>query len=97
MNDGPSEYPTITNYPNPFNPSTTIEFNLTKPGFAKLSVYNITGQKICDLATGNMNAGKHSYVWNGRDSKGMPLSSGIFVTRLETENNVISNRMMLVK
>lgn len=44
-----------------------------------------------------MGIGKHSYIWNGRDSKGMPVSSGIFFTRLETKDNVISNRMMLVK
>ena len=96
-NNGPEAFETINNYPNPFNPTTTIEFNLTKPGYANLSVYNLTGQKVCELASGDLGIGKHSYLWNGRDSKGTPVSSGIFFTRLETRDNVISNRMMLVK
>ena len=49
----PSVFQTIKNYPNPFNPTTTIEFNLTKPGYANLSVYNLTGQKVCELASGD--------------------------------------------
>ena len=95
--ENPESFAMLTNYPNPFNPSTTIEFNLIKPETVNLSVYNLTGQKVCELASGNMGIGKHSYIWNGRDSKGTPVSSGIFFTRLETKDNIISNRMMLVK
>jgi hypothetical protein len=95
--ENPAEFATINNYPNPFNPSTTIEFNLTKPGLTNLSVYNIAGQKVCELVSSDMTAGKHSVIWNGRNSKGTPVSSGIFFTRLETKDSVISNRMMLIK
>ncbi|MFC1490332.1 FlgD immunoglobulin-like domain containing protein [Candidatus Latescibacterota bacterium] len=85
------------NYPNPFNPATTIEFTLPEAGFAELSVYNITGQKIRELLSGEMTAGFHSALWDGRDQLGNPVSSGVFISRLRTRDNVFSNRMILVK
>jgi hypothetical protein len=95
--ENPESFALLKNYPNPFNPATTIEFTITKPGPINLSIFNITGQKVAELVSGSVTAGKHSVVWNGRDSKGAPLSTGIYISRLETKNNVISQRMMLVK
>ena len=95
--ENPLGFALLNNYPNPFNPTTTIEYNITKSGLTNLSIYNISGQKVCDLFSGYSTPGKHSVVWNGRDSKGTPVSSGTFITRLKTSDSVISNRMMLVK
>jgi len=95
--ENPESFALLKNYPNPFNPTTTIEFTVTKPGPINLSVYNITGQKVSELVSGSVTAGKHSVVWNGHVSKGTSLSTGIYISRLETKDKVISQRMLLVK
>ncbi|MFC1552548.1 FlgD immunoglobulin-like domain containing protein [Candidatus Latescibacterota bacterium] len=97
VEDEPQSFLLLSNYPNPFNPTTTIEFTLPEAGFAELSVYNIAGQKVRGLVSSEMIAGVHSAVWDGRDQSGNLVSSGIFITRLKTMDNVKSNRMMLVK
>jgi len=97
QSENPEGFALLSNYPNPFNPTTTIEYSITKPGLTNLSIYNIAGQKVCDLVSGYTAPGKHSVVWNGRDNNGTPVSSGIFISRLESRDIVVSNRMMLVK
>jgi len=93
----PSSFALLSNYPNPFNLSTTIEFTLPEGGFTELVIYNISGQKIRELVSVDMTPGVHSVVWDGRDENGTPVSSGIFISRLKNRDNVFSNRMMLVK
>ncbi|MFC1539041.1 FlgD immunoglobulin-like domain containing protein [Candidatus Latescibacterota bacterium] len=93
----PESFILLSNYPNPFNPLTTIQFTLPEAGFTELVIYNSMGQKVRTLVTEYMPAGVHSAVWDGRDASGEPVSSGVFVTRLTSGDNVVSNRMMLVK
>lgn len=93
----PTQFRLIGNYPNPFNPSTTIEFSLSLSGKASLTVYNMTGQKVRELVTEQLSAGKHAMVWNGRDDRGKPVSSGVYIARLMMEGKVESHRMTLVK
>ena len=95
--DTPTVFPTLASYPNPFNPVTTISFTLPASGFAELAVYNLTGQKIRTLIGGELSPGVHEVVWDGCDDSGDPVSSGIFVSRLAAGENVVTNRMMLVK
>ena len=97
VEDAPESFAVMSNYPNPFNPTTTIEFTLPRAGYTELSVYNMSGQIVRVLATGEMNAGIHSAVWDGRDMNGSLVSSGVFISRLRTMDNVVSNRMLLVK
>lgn len=85
------------NYPNPFNPETTIAFSLEKAGSVKLEVYNIRGQRVKTLANGNMDKGKHNIVWNGRDSNGNQVSSGLYLYRLTTEKKEFNSKMILLK
>lgn len=75
---------TVRNYPNPFNPSTNIQFILPAPGFAALSIYSITGQKVRDLLAGNLSAGVHTVVWDGCDRSGEPVSSGVYFSRISS-------------
>jgi len=84
-------------YPNPFNPETTIFFNLAKDDHITLSVYNIRGQKVRDLASGVTSAGKHSVVWNGKDSFGNSVVSGIYFYRLTTKQGSVLQKMTLLK
>ena len=93
----PSPFKLIGNYPNPFNPSTTIEFSLPSDGKAGLAVYNMAGQKVRELVLEQLTAGKHAVVWNGRDNEGKPVSSGVYIARLKMEGKVESHRMTLVK
>jgi ligand-binding sensor domain-containing protein len=84
-------------YPNPFNPSTTIEFTLKKSGYATLSIYNLAGQKIVDLKSGMMNAATYSVVWNGKNAGGQPVSSGVYFAHLRSGNTVVNRKMTLAK
>lgn len=93
----PNEFSITGTYPNPFNMSTTIEFNLQKPGTAKLSVYSITGQKVRELAVGKLTAGKHTAVWDGKDANGNAVSSGIYIARLESGNKSAVAKMVMMK
>jgi ligand-binding sensor domain-containing protein len=84
-------------YPNPFNPSTTIEFTLTNAGQASLSIFNLAGQKIRDLRSGTISAGTHTAVWDGRDRNGQPVSSGVYFAQLRAGNTVVNRKMTLMK
>ncbi|MBS1514945.1 MAG: T9SS type A sorting domain-containing protein [Bacteroidetes bacterium] len=80
------------NFPNPFNPSTSISFNLAKQGFVNLSVYNINGRLVKELLDEKMNEGMHSINFNASD-----LASGIYTYRLQAEGVSVSRNMVLVK
>ena len=72
----------LNNYPNPFNPSTTIEFSIQKSSIINLSIYNIKGQKIKTLAQNEYTQGSHSIIWNGEDESGKSASSGVYYYKL---------------
>lgn len=88
---------TVTNYPNPFNPETTIQMSIPEASQVKLLVYNMKGQLVSILVDDFMEAGVHKYVWNGTDRRGNPAASGIYFYRLESEGQVINRRMLLLK
>lgn len=92
VNNLPIHFALNQNYPNPFNPSTKISFNLDKSGFANLTIYNILGQKVATLISGNLSAGVHEVNFNASS-----LSSGIYMYKLESGSNVAIKKMMLLK
>ncbi len=83
--------------PNPFNPSTTISFTLPVADRAVLTVYDITGQKVRTLVSEHMSAGTHSVVWDGKDTRGVPVSSGVYLSRLESAKVSCTAKMLLMK
>ncbi len=85
------------NYPNPFNPQTTIEFELAKAGIINLEVFNTLGQRVRVLKSGWETAGSHHIVWDGRDDAGHPVSSGSYFYKLKTEHGEETRRMVLVR
>ncbi|MBN1291065.1 MAG: T9SS type A sorting domain-containing protein, partial [Candidatus Latescibacteria bacterium] len=87
----------IKTFPNPFNPSTTIEFTLPKSGFTTITIYSLTGQKIRELTADYMNAGTHTLSWDGKDVNGNTVSSGIYITRLQAGKYTATGRMVLVR
>ncbi len=93
----PTPFAVTGNHPNPFNPSTTIEYALPSAGKASLAVYSITGQKVRELVSGTLPAGKHSAVWDGRDDRGRIVSSGVYLSRLTMGGISMARRILLVR
>jgi hypothetical protein len=85
------------NYPNPFNPSTTIEFSIPQKAWAKMNVYNIRGQKVKNLINSEIERGHHKIVWDGRDGTNRKVSSGIYFIRLESGGKTNTRKIMLMK
>jgi hypothetical protein len=97
-NEIPGLFALRANFPNPFNPSTTIKFDVARSGQVKLKVYNILGQEIATLVDGYFEAGKnYSANWNGKDALGRSVASGIYIYRLEAGRITKTRKMMLVK
>jgi hypothetical protein len=94
--DSPEELPEkVTlgkNYPNPFNPTTTIQYSLPEPTEVKLTVYNMLGQKVAELVNAQKQAGEHSVNFEADN-----LSSGVYIYKLETESFSQSRKMLLSK
>ncbi|MEW5795915.1 MAG: T9SS type A sorting domain-containing protein [Candidatus Zixiibacteriota bacterium] len=93
----PTAYALAQNYPNPFNPETTIEFSLPTPSAVELTVYNVLGQQVITLVSGEYPAGEHRVIWNGDDDSGVPVASGIYLYRLTVGSTVLTRKMMLLK
>jgi hypothetical protein len=86
------------NHPNPFNPSTTIEFSIQKDSKIDLSIYNIKGQKIRTLAQNDFTNGSHTIIWDGDNNFGKPVSSGIYYYKLNVNGKTEAvKKCMLLK
>jgi len=93
----PDRFGIVGNYPNPFNPATTIEFALERSGEVRLDIFNVLGQHIATLADGRYEAGRHTVVWDGTDRSGHVVASGVYFTRLSGEGQNSTHKMMLLK
>ncbi len=85
------------NYPNPFNPETTISFNMPTGGIVTLDIYNIKGQKVKSLVKGYQDAGQHNVVWNGKDEDNHSVSSGVYLYKMKSGTYSSSKKMILMK
>ncbi|HOQ83449.1 MAG TPA: choice-of-anchor Q domain-containing protein [Candidatus Syntrophosphaera thermopropionivorans] len=85
------------NYPNPFNPSTTIAFSIPETGRVRVSVYNVKGEKIKDLLNTEMTRGNHRLVWDGKDTNNRNVASGIYFIKLESVGKTSIRKAMLMK
>lgn len=96
-NDAVMPIMSLGNYPNPFNPETTISYSIKDNGNVSLDVFNLLGQKVTTLVNENQKAGEHSVVWNGTDSSGKNVSSGVYFYRLNTQGMTKTEKMVLMK
>ena len=87
----------ICNYPNPFNPETTIEFSLDNPGFVSIDIFNIKGEKVKTLVQADFEAQVHQVVWNGENDQGVPVSSGVYFYEMNTSDYTCVKKMILMK
>ncbi|HPR17739.1 MAG TPA: M1 family aminopeptidase [Candidatus Cloacimonadota bacterium] len=94
-----SEKPSLMNFPNPFNPSTTISFNLPQTALsATIEIYNLKGQKVKTFTNHPITqSSNHQIVWDGTDENGKSVSSGIYFCNLKTNDYQISRKMLLLK
>ena len=81
----PKQFALRQNYPNPFNPTTTIQFELPRARHVSIAIYNLIGQKVITLVNRRFDAGLHKVNWNGRAGNDSPLSSGVYLMRMEAE------------
>jgi len=88
----PAEFRITSVYPNPFNGQTVISFNLYETGKVEMSIYNVEGRRIADLTQSNLQAGRHSIVWNADTNP-----AGIYFIRAATQEKTIISKIVLVK
>jgi hypothetical protein len=93
----PDDLVLYANYPNPFNPSTTIRFDVPQAGTVNLTVYDLNGRRIATLVDENMAAGSHQVSWNGRDASGISVASGVYVYRLQQMNRTLNRKLTLLR
>lgn len=84
-------------YPNPFNASTTVGFGLAVPGSVQLEVFDVLGQRVRTLASGEFGAGLHSVSWDARDDAGFEVSTGIYLVRLQTPLRMQTTKVLLTR
>jgi PKD repeat protein len=84
------------NFPNPFNPTTTISYSLNQAGKTKLYIYNIKGQQVKTLVDEYKEAGNHKVVWNGEDESGRKVASGLYFYQLKNDDKTIDTKKMLL-
>ena len=92
----PDMYALSQCYPNPFNPSTTIRYQLPEPGNVRLTIYNQLGQEVRVLVSQMQPAGWYRVCWDGRDEAGQPVSSGAYLYRLEVAEEFLQTKKMVV-
>jgi len=87
----------VGNFPNPFNPETTVRFTLPNEESVVLEIFNVRGQRVRTLVNGYMNSGMHNIVWNGKDDSGREVGSGVYFYRLIAGDYQSVRRMILMK
>ena len=91
------QYILYQNYPNPFNANTYIRYSLDQDSFVELSIFSIEGKKVRTLVDRSASAGLHTILWDGRDDRGVAVSSGVYVYRLKTIHGITVKRLLYLK
>ena len=93
----PTEFVLHDNYPNPFNPTTTLRFDLPEVSNITLTIYNMLGQKVRTFDYQNTSAGYHSVTWNATNDLGQQVGAGVYLYQLQTKDFVKTRKMVLLK
>jgi hypothetical protein len=84
-------------YPNPFNPSVTIEYNVPQSCLVDLTIYNVMGQRVCHLVNEIQNEGMHSLIWGAVDQEGRRVGSGVYFCRLQVGTHRELRKVVLLR
>jgi len=93
----PKSYNLAQNFPNPFNPSTSIKFDMKEKGFVALKVYNVAGQLVRTLVNDTKDAGSHTITWDGKNNRGGAVASGIYFYKMETKDFSQTKKMVMLR
>ena len=93
----PTEFSLLQNFPNPFNPETTIQYNLAESADVTLHIYNVVGQVVRTLVAERQSAGRYRVQWSGMDDRNVPVSSGIYFYEIRAGKNKDVRKLMLLK
>jgi serine protease AprX len=93
----PAIFKLSQNYPNPFNPSTIISFSLSNKAQVELNVFDLLGRHVKTLVTGDVSAGEHTIIWDGKDETGQDVSSGVYLYKLDSSGASDARRMTLLR
>jgi len=85
------------NFPNPFNPSTTISFDIQQAGEARLTIVNVRGEVVATLAQGHIQPGSYQVTWDGKNSQGQTMAAGNYIAILTKGNEQVSRNMLMLK
>jgi hypothetical protein len=88
---------TANNYPNPFNPETTISYYVPKETDVEIAIFNCKGQKVSTLVNEVISSGTHNVLWSGNDGNGKQVTSGVYFYRVKTADNTLIHKMILMK
>ncbi|UCG52209.1 MAG: choice-of-anchor D domain-containing protein [Candidatus Latescibacterota bacterium] len=93
----PTRYQLLPNYPNPFNPTTTIAYDLPKPTDVRLRIYDVKGRMVRELVNKTQPVGRQEVLWDGRDESNNPVASGVYFYKLIAGDFVQTRKMVLLK
>jgi flagellar hook assembly protein FlgD len=93
----PEKVTLAPNYPNPFNPSTTMRFGLPNSGYVRLEIFDVLGRRIKTLTDGCFEPGYHAVTWDGKTDKGDDVGSGVYYSRLSVDGNRATRKILLVR
>ncbi len=93
----PDKYEVSAAYPNPFNPSTTIDISLPAEGDLRITVYNMVGQEVTTLVNKRYMAGTHRLTWNGVTTMGNSVGTGLYIVQVKFKNHINNQKVLLVK
>ena len=88
---------TLANYPNPFNPSTNIQFGIPESGYVEITIYDIMGRKVFNVYSGEKEAGLYTYSWHAKNDNGTSLSSGVYFLNLRARNYQKTVKLMYMR
>ena len=93
----PDEYSLHHNYPNPFNPSTTIMYDIPEAGYTRLFIYDLLGREVAILVNKNIDAGYYNIRWDGRNQYGQSVGAGVYFYQIQSNGFIRTHKMLLLK
>ncbi len=97
IRDTPAPKATLTTWPNPFNPATTLGFVVESAGSVRLDIYDIRGRRVATLVNRIVQPGSHEARWNGRDDRGVPAASGVYFATLRAGAGRVTRKLVLIR
>ena len=93
----PTQFALYQNFPNPFNPTTKLQFQLPSSGKVRLNIYDISGRLIKEIFAGDKVAGKYTFEWNGNNTNGRHVASGVYFYSVQFNNSLLTKKMIYLK